>query len=63
VFIYTTRKAEREFVIQDPAMQTVKWLIVIEEKLDKKVKRYEVDTEFDATVCDCIFSQKMSNKV
>jgi len=63
VFIYTTRKAKREFVIQDPAMQTVKWLIVIKEKLDNKVKRYKVDTEFDATVCDCIFSQKMSNKV
>jgi hypothetical protein len=29
-------------------------LIVIEEKLDNQVKRYEVDTEFDATVFDCI---------
>jgi len=42
------------FLSKIPSMQIVKWMIMIGERLDNKVKRYEVDTEFNSTVCDCI---------
>jgi hypothetical protein len=43
-----------EFAIKDPAKQIVKWVVIIEEKFDKKVEEYGLATEFDTTWAGCI---------
>ncbi|UJR11837.1 hypothetical protein I4U23_016017 [Adineta vaga] len=43
-----------EFCVKDPATQIRKWIVVVTENFDPKVKCYGLDTEFDSTVCDFI---------
>jgi len=42
-----------EFCIKDPKKQIVKWVIVIKEEHDPKVKKLGLDTEFDSTAYGC----------
>lgn len=43
-----------EFAIKDPHKQIVKWVMVIDEQFDRKVKLYGLDEEFQSTRCYCI---------
>ena len=43
-----------EFAIKDPALQILKWVVIIEEPFDSKVEAYGLLTEFDSTKCHCI---------
>ena len=43
-----------EFCIKDSQTQIIKWVIVIEEEHDTKVKKRGLNTEFESTKCGCI---------
>jgi hypothetical protein len=34
--------------------QILKWVMVVNEEYDEKVRNYRLDTEFDDTKCGCI---------
>jgi len=42
-----------EFFIKS-ADQILKWVLVIEEQCDPKVRSYDLDTEYNDTLCICI---------
>ena len=47
-------QSKDEFCIKDPVKQIIRWIVVIHEQYDAKVRHYGLDTEFNSTQCSCI---------
>ncbi len=47
-------ESKDEFCIKDPVNQIIRWIVVIHDPYDAKVKQYGLDTEFNSTLCSCI---------
>ncbi|UJR07833.1 hypothetical protein I4U23_012116 [Adineta vaga] len=47
-------ESKDEFCIKNPKKQILKWIVLIDEEHDTKVKKYGLDTEFDSTICQCV---------
>jgi hypothetical protein len=47
-------ESKDEFCIKNAKKQIIKWVVVVDERYDKKVAQYGLNTEFDSTQCYCV---------